>query len=697
MFGCLGTGERTWPSPQWIAYTGLSAGDSVGFGWLDAVHPDDRRATLEAWTQAPSSDEYVVEHRIRRAADAEYRWHQTRAAPLRDPPDRNLAWVGSSADVHETHRLRDRIAEAERQLRTMVEGVPQLLWRSSNMGHWTWSSPQWCDFTGQTQEQSHGRGWLDVVHPDDHDATMKAWVAAQPHGLLDVEFRVRRSSDGAFVWHRTRSTPVRDETGAIVEWLGTTTDVHDLKALQERQQALLDDLQRHTRELETEIRERERAEARLLYDARHDGLTGLHNRAFLMNRIRVALGRQPSARCAVLFLDLDRFKLVNDSLGHRTGDLLLIEVAARLKACVSANQTLARFGGDEFILLVEDVGDLDVVETLALEIMKALGSPMWLGEQEIFASCSIGIVYTAPDHVQAEDVLRDADIAMYHAKKNNSGGYAIFTEAMRNRAVEALDLRTDLRNAILRQEFILHYQPICSALTREVIGLEALVRWQHPRRGTVPPGEFIGVAEETGVIRDIGRWVLREACTQMRRWRSAFPSLTLCLNVNASGEELKGSGFATGIEEALAVNELDPRQLQLEITESIFLKQPDRIGEILNGIRGLGVKIALDDFGTGYSSLSYLDRFQVDAIKIDRSFVVGVPLRPKAVAIIEAMVRLGRTVGLDVVAEGVETDAQLQSLKALGCGIVQGYFLGRPAPANDISDILARQSASRAT
>ncbi len=691
VFGCRDDGNRTWPSPQWVGYTGLSRQQSVGFGWLDAVHPDDRQLTLEAWSAASASGNYVVEHRIRREQDGSYRWHQTRAVPLREWLTPNVDWIGSSADIDDLYQLRQRIADAERQLRVFVEGVPQLLWRSCAMGNWTWASPQWLSFTGQSQEETHGRGWLDAVHPEDRDAALAAWEVAIPTGSLDVEFRVHRVQDGAFLWHRTRSVPVRNEAGQVVEWLGSTTDVQDLRVLQEHQQVLLDDMQRHARELEDEVTERRRIEARLIYDAHHDGLTGLHNRAFFMSRLKAVLAEtQREARhpCAVLFLDLDRFKLVNDSLGHQVGDLLLVDVADRLRGCVGSNDTLARFGGDEFAVLVREAVEIRLVLDLAERILASICRPVWLGEHELFSSGSVGIVHAGAGELVPEEVLRNADIAMYCAKRSESG-FAVFTDAMRGEAVEALELRTDLRNALKRNQLFLDYQPICKVTTGQTVGLEALLRWRHPGRGLVPPVVFIRIAEETGLIREIGRWVLREACSQMRRWRDRYPGLDLYLNVNTSGQELKGRGFVNTVQETLYDTGLDPDRLQLEVTESIFLQQPDLIGEILDGVRALGVRIALDDFGTGYSSLSYLDRFRVDTIKIDGSFVSGMSTRQAAVTIVETIVRLGHAMGLDVVAEGVEDEAQLTALRGVGCAAVQGYFLGWPRSAEDTGAILS--------
>ncbi|MGI4975521.1 MAG: sensor domain-containing protein [Janthinobacterium lividum] len=694
VFRARRTGHRTWSSPQWEAGTGLGDADSRGLGWLQAIHPDDVELTTRAWDTASSDGEYRVEHRIRHAAQGLYRRHQTLAVPLGDAGDATAEWVGTCTDVEDLRGLRARHTEVEQQLRTLVEGMPQLVWRSCNRGRWTWASPQWLAYTGQTQARSRDHGWLDAVHPDDHAAAHEAWADAQSNGLLDVEFRVRHAAEDRWVWHRTRSLPVHDAAGGIVEWLGTTTDIQTLKELQQRQQALLGEARHHARALEAEIAQRRSAEAELLHQAFHDELTGLRNRAFFIQRLRAALqpghdGARP--RCAVLFLDLDGFKLVNDSMGHRNGDLLLIEVGRRLQACAGPDTTLARLGGDEFALLSENLAGMEDVVALAQAIRAAMRQPLWIGTQEIFASFSIGVAEALARHTVPEELLRDADIAMYQAKRHNAGGHVVFTGPMHDGVVDALRLQTDLRNAVLRGEFVLHYQPICDATTRAITGMEALVRWNHPRRGLVHPDGFIAVAEETGLIREIGRWVLREACGQMMRWRERFPLAGLRLSVNTSGEELRDPHFVAATRDIIAATGIDPRCVQLEVTESVFLHQPEQAGETLAVLRAMGLRIALDDFGTGYSSLGYLDRYAMDTIKVDRSFVARMSGQPRSVAIVRTIVALGQAMALDIVAEGIEHEHQLRVLRDLGCGSIQGFLLGRPVTGADMTLALERQ------
>ena len=659
---------------------GYAAPDMLGRPVGIVFSPEDRaNGVAELELRKARSDGRAEDERWHMRRDGSRFWGVSSTIRL-DKPDAGFVKIIRDATAQKL--ASDRLAQAEWDLRTLVEGMPQLVWRSCDKGRWTWSSPQWLDFTGQTQTESHDHGWIAALHPDDRAVAADAWKQARPDGTLDVEFRVYRASDGAYVWHRTRSRPVRDDAGHIIEWLGTTTDVHDLKTLQQRQQALVEQVKAHVRELESEMEQRKRVEAQLLYTAYHDDLTKLRNRPYLMDRVRRAVARRDTAqeqRFAVLFIDLDRFKLINDSLGHQAGNLLLIEAADRMQGCMRPWDTLARLGGDEFAILVDGFDNFETVADLAHQIIKAMRRPVWLGAQEVFSSCSIGAVEATAPHRLPDELLRDADIAMFEAKRRHVG-FVPFTDAMRDGAVAALTLRTELRHALARHEFVLHYQPICNPVTAELTGFEALLRWRNPQRGIVPPTTFIPIAEETGMIVDIGQWVLREACSQMRAWTEQRSGPRLAISVNVSGKELTSLRFVQGLRECLQVAGLLPEQLQIEVTESVLLPEPDLVGNIVNDVRALGVKVALDDFGTGYSSLSYLTRFKMDAIKIDRSFIAGMLTQPQTRAVVDTIVQLGRALDLEVIGEGVETEAQLRELAAAGCGSVQGYLLGRPAP-----------------
>ena len=604
------------------------------------------------------------------------------------------AKAGLPASTNERRLPPGALGQTEHQLRTLVEGVPHLIWRSCDRGRWTWASPQWCTYTGQSQEESHGLGWLDVVHPEDRDRTLAAWTAAAGKGELDLEFRLHRDADASWVWHHTTSLPLRDEAGHVIEWLGSTTDIQAYKDLQRRQAELLAKAERHAHELEAEVGRREQAEARLQHAAYHDNLTGLRNRAWFMERFRQAIRTNGAApACSLLFLDLDRFKLINDSFGHPAGDVLLAEVGRRLQACVNGEDTLARLGGDEFAALVEGDDSMQAALRLAERINETMRRPFGVGTREVTATCSIGVAHAATGHSRFEELIRDAGVAMYEAKANGSGGCAVFTAAMRDKAADALVLESDLRHALSSGEFTLRYQPICDADTSGIVGVEALIRWRHTERGEVPPSQLIPAAEKAGLIRNLGKWVFRNACTQMLVWHERYPSLNLQLSVNASGDELRDGQYLSDVRDILATTRLDPRRLQVEVTEGVFLRQPETTGEILDGLRALGVRVALDDFGTGYSSLAYLSRYPVDTLKIDRTFVSGMLQQRRTREVVEAVIRLGHAMELSVVAEGVEEDAQLQALRASGCDLVQGFLLGRPLSSADLEAALDRQES----
>ena len=525
---------------------------------------------------------------------------------------------------------------------------------------------------------------------------LEAWEPVEVE-LLNVR------KDGTEFWVELSIVPVADETGWFTHWVSVQRDITGRKQAEETAlRARIAEIE--NRALEAEIAERKRTEERLLHAAFHDDLTRLRNRAYLMDRLAALLG-QPGdapAACAVLFLDLDRFKLVNDSLGHRAGDLLLMEVSRRLARCVRQGDVLARVGGDEFAVLVagRDGAAMEAAVRMACCIIEALRQPFKLGQHDVFSHCSIGIAVATVQHEKPEQLLRDADIAMYDAKKRGPGGYAIFNDSMHADVVEALALQTDLRHAIARGEFRLQYQPIYGLASGALLGVEALLRWHHPTRGLVPPASFIPMAEEVGLIRDIGRWVLREACGQLRAWQAAQgPGLgstagSLRVSVNVSADELRDRAFIPELRSVLRTTGLDPGCLQLEVTESVFLHHPETVGRVLKRIRSLGVRVALDDFGTGYSSLGYLDRYRIDTLKIDRSFIARMLRQRRAMAIMEGIVRLGRSLDLDIVAEGVETPAQLRTLRGMGCASVQGFLLGRPMPPGDLAAILDRPAGA---
>jgi diguanylate cyclase (GGDEF)-like protein/PAS domain S-box-containing protein len=462
-------------------------------------------------------------------------------------------------------------------------------------------------------------------------------------------------------WH---IVPLRDDAGGITHWLAGQRDITKRKSLEES----------------------------LRYQALHDPLTGLPNRLLFMDRLEhaLSLASRQTRLIMVLFVDLDDFKVVNDSLGHEAGDTLLVAVAKRLGACLRPEDTVARFGGDEFAVLLEDITVTSDAYRAAERIVEGLRKPFVIEGREISISPSIGIVSATSSHDRPKDLLRKADIAMYVAKGKGKARYEVFDSTMNVRALERLELENDLRRAIERGELRVHYQPKVLVGTGKIVGTEALVRWEHPERGLLPPVAFIPIAEETDLIVPLGRWVLTEACRQTREWQELYPSdspWVVC--VNLSGRQLRHPELVKDVGRALQETGLEPENLDLEITESVLIE--DQLSNLttLRELKRLGVKLIIDDFGTDYSSLSYLKRLPADFLKIDRSFIGGLGEDPKDEGIVSAVIDLARVLGMEEIAEGVETTEQAAYLRELGCRFAQGYLFSKPLPAEEIGALLA--------
>jgi diguanylate cyclase (GGDEF)-like protein/PAS domain S-box-containing protein len=537
----------------------------------------------------------------------------------------------------------------------------------SSEGRWLQVNRSLCEILGYTERELMGMDFLTITKPEDIGASLSCIEHLLKGKIPTFQMEKRYvHKEGHDVWVLWSVSLARRNTQA--------GSAHLIFQVQD-------------------ITNRKSAEQQLHHDAFHDVLTGLPNRALFMDHLHLAIARAQRREdqiFAVLYLDLDRFKVINDSLGHMIGDQLLIESARRLERCLRPGDTVARLGGDEFTILIDDIKDESEAIYVAERIERELTKPFALSGREVFTTLSIGIAPSTTGYERAEDILRDADTAMYRAKSLGKARHEIFDKAMHARAINLLQLETDLRKAIEREEFFIQYQPIVDLDTFSLRGFEALVRWRHPERGFVSPIDFIPVAEETGMIIQIGEWVLREACRQIQRWQVIFPSdPPLFISVNLSGKQFTQDDLIHEVSYILNETKIDPHSLKLEITESMVMENVEAATEMLKQLRALGVQLSIDDFGTGYSSLSYLHRFPIDTLKIDRSFVTQMSENNENAEIVRTIVMLAQNLSMDVVAEGVETNEQLALLRKLGCENGQGYFFSRPLDVAGAEKIIA--------
>ncbi|WP_052049633.1 EAL domain-containing protein [Leptolyngbya sp. KIOST-1] len=647
-----------------------------GLVWA-MVHPED----IEPLRQALEfSRRHLAtlrsEHRVV-LASGQLKWLQGIARPTAQT-NGAVVWDGLIIDISHQKQAEAALRESEARYRLLAENTNDLVCLLSVTGEYLYVSPSCMPLLGYRYDAMKGQTMERFVHPDDRDRLRaEVQMATAREKASPVTYRVRHCG-GNYLWFETLIRPIIDDTGQVVQIQTTSRDVT----------------------------ERVRVQLQLQHDALHDSLTGLPNRHQLIDRLSQALEqshRDPNYQFGLLFLDLDRFKVINDSLGHLAGDQMLVAIAAKLESTLREVDLAARLGGDEFVVLVDALEGVEVAVAAAERIFAALAAPFTVAGREVYTTASIGIVVGHRGYDQAEHLLRDADIAMYRAKGKGKARYEIFNAQMHIQAVARLQLENDLRRAIASSQsqpgqsdpgLMLHYQPIVDLATSAIVGFEALTRWQHPIHGLVPPGKFIPLAEELGLISRLDYWALTTACQQLATWQQQFPTLgPLSISVNLSAQDLRRADLLTEIDQALTTAGLPGPCLSLEITESMLIDDVAATIGLLSQIKARGVQISVDDFGTGYSSLSYLHQLPLDYLKVDQSFVAQLQMGPTNGSIVASIIALGTQLGLETIAEGIETPHQLDHLRHLGYRLGQGHLFAPALTVPQVTASLTRQAA----
>lgn len=649
-------------SPACRAILGYQPHELVRRNLRELVHPDDRAGRL-GQVQARRSGTTVVRKQERwLRKDGEFVWVESTATSLFE--EQEVYCV--VRDITESKLAEQRLQESEQRYGSLFEHNPIAVFTTDRAGRFLSANTAGERITGHKVMDWLGRPFVDMVAPKEKALVMERFAKVlegrpQTMNLTILDSRLQEME--METWWMPMIV-----NGQVAGIIGVSQDVTARNELADR----------------------------LEWQAFHDPLTGLRNRTWFMNRFEGNLAVAEQTCQGILFLDLDNFKRINDSFGHEAGDQLLIQFADRLRRCLGEAEVPVRLGGDEFIVMLGEGATERTAIAVAERIASALTTAFTLGEQEVFMTVSIGVAIRSKRHQEPADLLRDADVAVYWAKNQGKASCALFEPRMNLRSLERVNLETDLRRALQREEFRVHYQPVVNLQTGQVDGVEALVRWQHPQRGLVPPGEFIPLAEETGLILPLGRWVLEEACRQLKQWHAMRPNGPWpFVSVNLSPRQFQQPELVEQVASVLRQHQLPTGALKLEITENVVLGDLQMVIATMEELRGLGVQLALDDFGTGYSSLNHLRRLPVGTLKIAGSFMEGLGERPEAAAIVKSIVGLAKTLNMMVTCEGVEHAEQLALLRTLGCDRVQGYYLARPMPAEAVETLLERRLPDR--
>lgn len=566
-------------------------------------------------------------------------------------------------DITARLRAESELRESEERFRVAFNQAAVGLAHVAPDGRWLMANRKLCEIVGYTQAELLKLSYQELTHPDDLVADMELGLRMMAREVHEKSREKRyRHKNGYYIWVNLTSSLVWDADGKPKYY---STVVED-------------------------ISRRKQIEGELLHLANHDPLTGLPNRSLLLDRLSqaIAYANRSGGQVAVMLIDLDRFKNINDSLGHEVGDKIIMEIGRRLSANVRDGNTVARLGGDEFVVVLAGVGRGDAVAMLAQQVLEALSQPMMMQGHEFYPAGSIGISLYPKDGLDGQTLLKNADTAMYRAKDAGRNNFQFYAQEMNARALDRLKLEGGMRHALIREEFVLHYQPQMDIASGAIVGVEALLRWQPPGKQMIFPADFIPIAEETGLIVPIGEWVLRTACAQQKAWQDVAEFPPLRMAVNLSARQFKQQDIVKMVSRALHETGCRAESLELEITESIIMESPEAAAETLYRLSEMGVHLAIDDFGTGYSSLSYLKRFPIDALKIDRSFVRDITTDADDAAIAKAVIALAHSMKLKVIAEGVETAEQLDFLREQQCDQMQGYYLSKPLPVEQIEKLL---------